>query len=238
MNSTPLPEASRVELPILQELEDVGGSDQVRRLHTRLLRHFPQLLLDTAAHPQKRWLRLVNRAGRRLEERGELSRDRTRWDLTDKGRRRVQAEALHPIAPPAPASPVTARGLTHKEAQGLLVELGSLLGRHAEIEFETYDVVWRESSGAPRLSHVFEVQVAGNVDSALTRLKRAHETQRSRLYLVIADERDGEFAARRLQNAFPELAGILTVIGAGELFRLHQAVKPHTTLIEKLTARD
>ena len=120
----------------------------------------------------------------------------------------------------------------------MLVEIGQMLGRHAEAEFEHYDVVWRESATAPRLSHVFEVQISGSVDSALTRLKHAYDAQRSRPFLVIADERDTRFAGKRLSGSFHEIWQVVTVIGAGELERLYEAMKAHTALLEKLAARD
>jgi hypothetical protein len=119
-----------------------------------------------------------------------------------------------------------------------LVEIGLLLGRHAEAEFEHFDVVWRDSAAAPRLSHVFEVQISGSVDSALTRLKHAYDAQRSRIFLVIADERDKRFAGKRLTGSFHEIWEVVTVIGVGELQRLHEALGANNSLLEKLTTRN
>jgi len=112
-----------------------------------------------------------------------------------------------------------------------------MLGKHAEAEFEHYDVVWREAANAPRLSHVFEVQIAGSVDSALTRLKNAYDAQRSRPFLVIADERDKRFAGKRLTGSFHEIWEAITVIGAGELQRMYESLKAHETLLAKIAAR-
>jgi hypothetical protein len=227
-----LPDAARVELPLLQELYATGGSDQLRYLSERLVRYFPQLPQGELCRPspeRRRWLRLLSRTVQRLMGRGELLRQRTRLELTDKGVRRAQAEALCPEPAPVAAGP-----RTHEELQRCLLEIGQVLGKHAEAEVDTYDVVWRDRRRAPRLSHVFEVQVRGSVDSALTRLKRAHEAQRSRLFLVIADERARAFAARRLALAFPEIADQVTLLGAGELVRLHQALVAHRELVARL----
>ena len=98
-------------------------------------------------------------------------------------------------------------------------------------------MVWRDTPRSPRLSHVFEVQVAGSVDSALTRLLQAHEAQRSQLFLVIADERSQRFAEERLRRAFPALVPLLTLIGVGELQRLHAALQQQTELLGRLLAR-
>ena len=231
------PEAARVELPILQELEATGGTDQLRYLYDRLVRYFPQIeasdLEVRTAAGRSRWHLLVQRAGRQLADKGELKRDNTRWQLTDRGRRRVTAESLQ-VAVEDRAGEPAPREVSHVEAQQMLVEIGQMLGRFAEAEFEHYDVVWRDGPSSPRLSHVFEVQVAGSVDSALTRLKHAYDTQRTRPFLVIADERSAQFADRRLTGSFHEIWEAVTVIGVGELKRLYESLKAQTPLLEKL----
>ena len=81
----PFPETSRLELPILQELKATGGGDQLRYLYDRLPRYFPQLtshdLDERAESGRSRWARAVQRAGRQLEEKGELRRekDQSQW---------------------------------------------------------------------------------------------------------------------------------------------------------------
>jgi len=236
----PFPEAERVELPILQELEVTGGSDQLRYLYERLVRYFPQLTADDldqrTSTNRSGWHRVVQRAGRLLSDKGEVRRERTRWTLTQKGRKRIEAEAMRPT--PITVSTEGPRAVSHKEAQGMLVEIGEMLGRYAEAEFEYYDVVWRDSPSSPRLSHVFEVQVAGSVDSALTRLKHAYDSQRSRPFLVIADERAGRFAGRRLTGSFHEIWEAITVIGIGELQSLYESLKGQKELLEKIVARE
>lgn len=235
------PEAARVELPILQELEATGGNDQLRYLYDRLVRYFPQLdatdLEERTSAGRSRWHLLVQRAGRQLADKGELRREKTRWRLTERGKRRVTAESLQ-VAVDEPRVEQGARQVSHAEAQQMLVEVGRMLGRHSQAEFEHYDVVWRDSPSSPRLSHVFEVQVAGSVDSALTRLKHAYDTQRTRPFLVIADERSAQFADRRLTGSFHEIWEAVTVIGVGELTRLYDSLKAQSSLLEKLVEED
>jgi hypothetical protein len=230
------PETTRLALPILQELHATGGSDQVQYLYARLESYFPQLTpddLDACTDAgRNRWRMLVQRAGKQLESVGELKRERTRWLLTSRGSKRVEAEAVQ-FAPTNHLTPVSTT-LTHKEAQQMLVAIGQWLGHYAQMEFERYDVVWRENEKAPRLSHVFEVQISGSVDSALTRLKHAYEKQRSRLYLVIADERDQRFADKRMTGAFHEIWNEVTIIGAGELQRLYQSLQAQQNLLSRL----
>jgi hypothetical protein len=118
-----------------------------------------------------------------------------------------------------------------------LIELGETLGFYAEAEYDYYDVVWRESPSSPRLSHVFEVQISGSVDSALTRLKHAYDAQRSRPFLVIAEERDTRFAGKRLSGSFHEIVEVITIIGVGELKQLYELLKSHQTLLGKLLTK-
>ena len=212
----------------------------MRYLYERLPRYFPQLtpedLDERAENGRSRWFRAVQRAGRQLEEKGELRREKNQWKLTAKGLKRVEAEEMQLDARSVPVERKE-KTLTHKEAQELLVEIGLMLGKHAEAEFEHYDVVWRDSASSPRLSHVFEVQISGSVDSALTRLKHAYDAQRSRPFLVVADERDRRFAGKRLTGSFHEIWDIITVIGVGELQRFYEALKGHQTLLEKIVTR-
>lgn len=231
------PETTRLELPILQELKATGGSDQVRYLYDRLAAYFPQLTPeDLEARNEagrSRWRARVQMAGRELESLGELKREQQRWTITPRGMRRVEIEAVEFVPTPAPA-PTAPRTLTHKEAQSMLVEIGQMLGRHAVAEFERFDVVWRDTSTAPRLSHVFEVQIAGSVDSALVRLKQAYEAQRSRIFLVIADTRDTEFARKRLVAALPEIGQAVEIIGVGQLQRLYESLQSQAEILAKL----
>lgn len=235
-NPTPFPRAAGLELPILHELRATGGEDQVTALALRLLRHFPALSPRLDPDAQRRFLRLLRRAGAALQARGELSRSPKSWSLTDKGRRRAAAEDLRPD--PSPPGAATPDPVSHQQAQDLLLDIGRWLGRHAEAEFQHYDVVWRSCPGAPRLSHVFEVQVAGSVDGALARLKQAHETQRSRLYLIVASERDARFAQARLRAAFPEIARHVGLVGIGQLQRLHQSLQREADLLAALAHLD
>jgi hypothetical protein len=237
----PFPESERIEFPILQELEATGGGDNLRYLYDRLIRYFPQLTNEEvtakSATGRRRWHLLVQRAGRELIARGEVKRGGSQWLLTPKGRRRLEEEGM-PFALAPPEFNAAPRRITHKEAQQMLIEIGQLLGRHAEAEYEYYDVVWRDSLASPRLSHVFEVQISGSVDSALTRLKHAYDAQRSKLFLVIADERDTRFAGKRLSGSFHEILDVITILGVGELQKFYEAVKANASLLEKILSKD
>ena len=104
----PYPSVERVELPLLQELAATGGSEHVRFLYDRLVAYFPQLDASevravTNGH-RRQWRRLVQRAARSLDDRREIERDRGRWKLTERGRRRVAEEEIRFTPPQAGAS--------------------------------------------------------------------------------------------------------------------------------------
>jgi hypothetical protein len=229
----PYPSVERIELPLLQELAATGGAEHVRFLYDRLVAYFPQLgpeeVLAVSNGHRRQWRRLVQAAARGLDERREIERDRGRWRLTERGKRRVAEEEIQFTfdAPPA-VEVVAAEGLSHVEVQLMLVEVARVLGYYAEAEFDYYDVVWREAEDSPRLSHVFEVQRKGNVDAALAKLKRAYDAQRTRPFLVVDSERDTNRAERQLSLArtgpFHEIGRVTTILSFEQLRRLHRSL--------------
>jgi hypothetical protein len=235
------PGTGRLELPILQELVATGGADDVRFLYARLAGYFPQLdetdvqALDNGH--RKQWRRLVQRAGLQLSEQRQIERQRGHWAITSLGRKRVAEEALAFSLSDSSAQPGTnAAPFTHADVQQMLLDIGRVLGYHAQKEFEYYDVVWRTSADSPRLSHVFEVQHKGNIDAALAKLKRAYEAQRSKPFLIIASERDTNRANRSMSQAntgaFHEIGRATTILSFEQLHRLHRAL----TSVEDLLA--
>lgn len=237
------PGVGRLELPILQELVATGGVEDVRFLYARLVAYFPQLgeaevrALDDGH--RKEWRRLVQRAGLQLSEQRQLERRHGHWAITAAGRKRVAEEApdfsrTDETAQPAP----TASVLTHTDIQQMLLDIGRVLGYHAQMEFEYYDVVWRSGATSPRLSHVFEVQHKGNIDAALAKLKRAYDAQRSKPFLIVASERDTNRARRSLSlaqtGAFHEIGRVTSILSFEQLHRLHRALTSVEDLLSVL----
>ncbi|HEX8560934.1 MAG TPA: hypothetical protein VF668_22770 [Pyrinomonadaceae bacterium] len=240
------PSVERIELPLLQELAATGGAEHVRFLYDRLVAYFPQLgpeeVLAAGDGHRRQWRRLVQAAARGLDERREIERDRGRWRLTDRGRRRVADEEIQfEFSEPQPVAAAAAEGLSHVEVQLMLVEVARVLGYHAEAEFDYYDVVWREAEDSPRLSHVFEVQRKGNVDAALAKLKRAYDAQRTRPFLVVDSERDTNRAERQLSLArtgpFHEIGRVTTILSFEQLRRLHRSLTSVADVLAALFER-
>lgn len=238
----PYPERARIELAILQELKAVG-EEEPELLLTRLLRYFPQLaeedLRARTRRGRSRWRLVVQRAKQALVRRGEVAVVGRRWRITEAGRRRADAEDL-PIQLVLPVQGEPPPGWSHEELKGMLVDIGRWLGKHAEAEYQRYDVVWKEAPNAPRISHVFEVQVRGRVESALAKLKHAYDTQRSRPFLVVVEARDArrvrEMLAPYLTGSFHEIGGVTTVLSPEEVHRLWRALRSVQDLLGPLTA--
>jgi hypothetical protein len=240
------PGVARIELPILQELVATGGAEDVRFLYERLVGYFPQLAAEDvhalANGHREQWRRLVQRAGRMLSEKRQVERRRGHWTITAAGRRRATEEApqfsfsedaVHGEAPVA--------ALSHLDAQQMLFDVGRVLGYHAELEFEYYDVVWRANPLSPRLSHVFEVQRKGNIDAALAKLKRAYEAQRSKPFLVVTSERDTVRAHKGMSEArtgaFHEIGRVTRILSFEQLQRLHRALTSVEDLLAEILER-
>jgi hypothetical protein len=229
------PPSNRLEMPILQELAATGGTEDVRFLYSRLVSYFPQLDFREINNGKlEKWRLFVQRAGRELDEQGLIRRERGLWTLTRFGRERVSSEYAEFELSQTEVKSET-QEISHLQIQNMLSEIGEILGFHAQLEFEFYDVVWRANERSPRISHVFEVQHKGNLDSAFAKLKKAYEAQRSKPFLILASERDTNRALRSIsyeQNgAFHELAEILIILSFTQIQQLHRSVASVSTIL-------
>lgn len=218
------PAASALETPILQELVAVGGAEDIRFLYERLINYFPQLseneIRAIRANDSAGWRKLVQRAGKELDDKRLLRRMRGFWTITERGTGEVETESQGFII-----SQIEQAELTHGEIQKMLVEIGQSLGFYAAAEFEFYDVIWRESEKVSRLSHVFEVQSKGNIDSAFAKLKRAFVAQRSKIYLVLASERDLNRARKSLEREFQDIETAVTILTFSQIKLVARNIK-------------
>lgn len=220
----PLPIYTSIETPILHELYAIGGKDDVRFLYNRLISYFPTLSDSEISNIKKgaenRWKSAVQKAGKSLDEQSLITRERGVWALTKKGYAAASAETSGIIL-----NKTEANALSHTEIQQMIYEIGGVLGFFAALEYEYYDVVWRENAKSPRISHVFEVQSKGNLDSAFAKLKRAFDAQRSKPFLILASERDTRRAQKSLTQEFRELENVITILSFVELRKIHENLK-------------
>ncbi len=215
------PNTSSIEMPVLQELAATGGEDDVRFLYQRLEAYFPQLsageIAEIKSGESKIWRRFVQKAGKSLDEQGYIKRERGIWRITEKGQKTVETENQGFVLNQLNEEP-----LSHTSIQKKLVEIGQSLGFYAEMEFEFYDVIWRETQKSQRLSHVFEVQSKGNIDSAFAKLKRAYQAQRSKPFLILSTESDTRRALKSLNSEFLDIQDALIILSFPEIKKIHE----------------
>ncbi|MGI8669357.1 MAG: hypothetical protein ACR2J3_05835 [Aridibacter sp.] len=228
-----LPVARQIERPILQELSVVGGTDNLRFLYQRLISYFPSLSDAEISQIQNEtnagWRKIVQIAGKSLSEDGLLVRKYGIWTLSKKGLE-IAAEKKADFL----LTKTEAENFSHTEIQNLTAEIGRLFGFYAELEFEYFDVIWREKENSPRISHVFEVQSKGNIDSAFAKLKRAFDAQRSKPFLIVANERDTKRAKQSLNREFRELENHLTVLSFAEIKKIYDNIFDISDVLTKL----
>jgi hypothetical protein len=238
------PERQRIAAGLLQELKELGEAEP-RLLYRRVARYFPQLtnedLAARTSDGRSKWRRRVQQAKALLVARGEVESRGRRWAITPKGLQRAQAEGM-PIQLILSALREEGPLPSHEGVQRMLVDIGRLLGKHAEAEIQRYDVVWRDSPHSPRFSHVFEVHVHGRLDSALAKLKLAYEAQRSLPVLVVGGEpspsRVREALAPYLAGPFHEIAGCARLLTLEEVVRLHRALTSVGDLLHRLLPQE
>ncbi len=104
----------------------------------------------------------------------------------------------------------------------MLVDIGISLGFYAALEFEFYDVIWRETPASQRISHIFEVQSKGNIDSAFAKLKRAYQNQRTKPFLILSTEKDLNRAVKSLSREFQDIEKTVTILTFEQIRQVHR----------------
>lgn len=228
-----IPKTLSIETPVLQELVAIGGNENIKFLYQRLLDYFPQITSEECNeilnNKHKAWRIAVQKAGKSLEVKNFIRRNRGVWTITEKGKNQADAETAAFI-PDVPEI----SNLSHTDIQVMLVKIGENLGYFADKEFEYYDVVWRTSAKNQRLSHIFEVQSKGNIDSAFAKLKRAYEAQRTKPFLIISTESDYNRALKSLEREFHEIEQIVTILTFAQIQSVHQNISAVAEIIKQL----
>jgi len=116
---------------------------------------------------------------------------------------------------------------THAGIQAMLVELGSLQRflsqREYPMERERLDVVWRRVEGSVP-TYVFEVQVGGDVQHALGKLKHAHDLWNSNIVLALGP-RDMAKAESLLSGTFHEVRNEVKLVELTKIQELYRLKK-------------
>ena len=116
---------------------------------------------------------------------------------------------------------------THSGVQAMLVEIGSLQRflsqREYPMERERLDVVWRRVEGSVP-TYVFEVQVGGDVQHALGKLKHAHDLWNSNVVLALGPG-DMAKAESLLSGTFHEVQSKVKLVELTKIQELYRLKK-------------
>lgn len=115
------------------------------------------------------------------------------------------------------------KSFSHSALIDMLVEVADYFDMYPESEYSyevhRYDVIWkRVKSGNP--IKVFEVQVGGSLDSALTKLKHARDLWNSDVFLVVTSAKDAEKAEYLLSGSFHEIADKTAILKGREVYEM------------------
>lgn len=247
------PSLKEIELPVLIEIEAMGGEAQYQELLPRVAAYFPQIteadLKETTTSGANKWTMRIRWASYDLKEKGELERHRGVWTITEKGmgrlRRKRLLEPQHPQVMVIHEEVKVREVRLHESMEIQLEEIGKILGKYAKKEYHeapyTHDVIWKDMERMPRVTHAFEVQDKGNLIEALAKLKHAYDTHGSKLFLIVTGERDrrrlDELLEPHFRGTFHEIAPVTTVLNPEEVTELYKALSRYREIIGRFLAR-
>ena len=203
-----LPKKKGTELPLLREIEAVGGEAKPQTIYSKVTSHFPQItkedLEETITVGINKWTNRIQWARQSLVLKGELERyPRGIWRITAKGRERLRAEG----PPLKEASRVIKEQATklqqpkrHEELKQKMVEIGKKLGYYVSAEEGPeyrHDALWKITQYKTP-SHVIEVCEGGVLAKDFDSLNWARENWDARGILIVTDDKDFTKASRRL----------------------------------------
>ncbi len=92
------PNKEEIELPILLELDAMGGQAAIQDIYRRVAQHFPEMSAEELGQKlksgDKKWPNLVRWARLQLLINGEVaSSGKGIWRITDKGRQRIERKS-------------------------------------------------------------------------------------------------------------------------------------------------
>jgi hypothetical protein len=113
----------------------------------------------------------------------------------------------------------------HDRIVDIIYDLGQLIGYQPEkrwrYEGYEFDVAWfRKPRVGPKC--VFEVQLRGSVEAALTKLKHAHDLWESTPFLISTPEQIEKLERKYLEGAFHELRDILVPVRIDEIEQFYE----------------
>ena len=200
-----IPLTKDVELPLLIEIDKLGGEARPSELHPRVTTHFPQIteadLQATLPSGSNAWTNRIGWARHSLVAKGELDKEpRGIWRITEKGRQRIGKSGLRVSeSGPTPVVPTN----VHEDLKRKMVEIGSKLGYRTNTEerwdIYQHDVLWKEGYKRDP-SHVIEVCYGGSLQKDFDALSWAVNNLGARGILIVVDDADYRKAVQRFEH--------------------------------------
>lgn len=115
------------------------------------------------------------------------------------------------------------RTFDHSSLQKMLVSLSEYYDMQAREEFRfeqfIFDVIWtRVPTGNP--VKVFEVQVGGSLEGALTKLKHARDSWNADLFLIVISSKDADKAEYLLGGSFHEMRQKTVILRGSDIYEM------------------
>ena len=211
-----LPKQDEIEVPLLEELERMGGEVPPSELYPKVTKHFPHItqadLNLTTRQGGSLWENRIQFARQKLVENKQVdSSTRGIWRITDSGRSRLREEKSARASLPsrqhferpnklANQDKEKPGRLTHDELVQRVKEMGEILGKVAEGPWGPvykHDCVWKDNPYAnPKL--VWEVCDKGNLDKDIASLIWAVKNWNASGILILFEESDFYTAQKKL----------------------------------------
>jgi len=216
----PLPSEKEIELPLLREIEAVGGEAKPQEIYPKITANFPQIteydLKETTANGVgNKWLNRIQWVRQKLVSKGELERyPRGIWRITAKGRDRLKAEGPMPKESPKVIKEQAAKlqlPKRHDELKQKMIYVGKKLGYYVSAEegaMYRHDVLWKQGVYKSPC-HVIEICEGGSLPKDFDALHWANDPKNwgAKGILIVTDDKDFEKAVKR----FVGQAGLIAV---------------------------
>ena len=181
-----IPSEKDIEVPLLKELEAVGGKAKPSELYDKVAKHFPNLTSDDlqAKHPRTGipiWTNRVQWARQHLVNRGQIDASvRGVWRITEEGRTRLGL-----VPPPSiPTPPIsTISELLARERHQIRIRLHELIMNLHPQQFEAFAGKLLESLGFTDIeitNYVGDggIDGYGNLEMGVVKVKAAFQCKR------------------------------------------------------------
>lgn len=232
----PRPRRREIEVPLLLEINKLGGEAPWKNLIKLVAAHFPQMTQAEITEPgpknYTKWEYEIRWTSWNLKDKGELERGKGTWRITEKGRKRLKGEETPPALPPPPTPPKR-----HDELKQKMIYVGKKLGYHVSAEegaLYRHDVLWKQGAYKSPC-HVIEICEGGSLPKDFDALHWANDPKNwgAKGILIVTDDKDFEKAVRR----FVGQAG-LTAVKAETVDALCKIVDENPQFLELIFSKE